>query len=133
MSVALALPTEAERIVEAWRAGVRSLPVLSPPCPGMISAGWPGVRAGMLAFLDTWGLDAVRMSFGTRALFGVHRLAAAYRVDSCGALVHVTWMPVAAIEPGVIWFANGLVSRGMTNPDESVPIWKFGGEPARAR
>ncbi|SFG65307.1 hypothetical protein [Methylobacterium gossipiicola] len=133
MSAALALPTEAKRIVEAWRAGVRSLPVLAPPCRGMTSAGWPGVRAGMLEFLDTSGLDAVRMGFGTRALFGVHRLAAALRVDSCGVLVMVTWVPIARMEPGVIRLANGLVSRGMTNPDESIPIWKFGDSPTRGR
>lgn len=94
----------------------------------MVGHGWPGVHAGMLDFLDTWGLEAVRLGFGTRALFGVHRLAAAYRVDSCGALVKVTWTSVVRMEIGAIYFANSLVNRGMTNPTESVPIWKFDGK-----
>lgn len=101
-----------ERIVAAWRAGVLKLSPEKPPCPGMIWAGWPGVHAGMLAFLDKHGVLVVQLGFGTRALFGVHRLAAALRVDSSGALVKVTWSPVATMEPGVIRFANSLVFRG---------------------
>jgi hypothetical protein len=86
----------------------------------------------MLSFLDERGIEAVYLGFGSRALFGVHRHAAALRVDSCGVLVMVTWVPIARMEPGVIRLANGLVSRGMTNPDESIPIWTFRGDPARA-
>jgi len=131
MNQDLRLAADPERIVAAWRAGVLKLSPDTPPCPGMIWSGWPGVHAGMLAFLDQRGAEAVRLGFGTRALFGVHRLAAALRVDSCGVLVMVSWVPIATMEPGVIRLSNGLVSRGMTNPDESIPIWTFGGDPAR--
>jgi len=126
MSAVAAAMADPECVVAAWRAGVLSVPSDTPPCAGMIWQGWPGVHAGMLSFLDERGIEAVHLGFGTRALFGVHRLAAALRIDSCGALVMVTWVPIARMEPGVIRLANGLVSRGMTNPDESIPIWKFG-------
>jgi hypothetical protein len=125
VSIAAALPTDAQRIVEHWRAGVLSVPPHYPPCQGMTAAGWPDVHAGMIEFLDTWGVEAVHLGFGTRALFGVHRLAAAFRVDATGALVNVNHMPVVMIEPSIIRFANGLVNRGMTNPAESIPLWDF--------
>ena len=111
MSAAVAMPTDAERIVDHWRAGVLSVPPHDPPCPGMTSAGWPGVHAGMIEFLDTWGVD---------------RDPSPRRCDprdSNGALVNVTHMPFSSIEPGIVRFPNGLVNRGMTNPVKSIPLW----------
>lgn len=136
MSAALAL-TDAQQLVASWRAGVLSLPEDRVPCPGMIwrEAGpngregvWRWVRKAMLAFLDEWGEDAARLGWSTEALFGVHRLAAAYRVDSTGALVVLyprRCIALCAREIHLERRGSVTVARGLTNPAESVAIWDF--------
>lgn len=136
MSAVLAL-TDAQQLADTWRIGVCSLPEDRVPCPGMIwtapgprgrSGVWPAVRKAMLAFIDEWGEDAARLGWSTEALFGVHRLAAAYRVDSVGALV--TLYPrrcVALCEREIQLERRGsiTVATALTNPADSVPIWLF--------
>ncbi|GAA0267408.1 hypothetical protein LNAOJCKE_3012 [Methylorubrum aminovorans] len=137
MSAALAL-TEFARLVASWRAGVLSLPEDCIPCPGMIwreaGAGgregvWFHVRKAMLDFLDEWGEPAADLGWGTEQIFGVHRLAAAVRADSTGALVTVFPRRVVAMcEREITLERRGSIQtfRGLTNPADSVPIWQFG-------
>lgn len=136
MTPALARTAE-HRLADSWRIGVCSLPDDRVPCDGMIwtapgprgrSGVWPAVRMAMLAFVDEWGVHAARLGWSTEALFGVHRLAAAYRADSTGALV--TLYPrrcVALCEREIHLERRGVttVARGLTNPAESVAIWDF--------
>lgn len=137
MSAALAL-TDSVRLVASWRTGVLSLPEDHIPCPGMIwreaGAGgregvWFHVRKAMLVFLDEWGEQAADLGWGTEQLFGVHRLAAAVRADSTGALVTVFPRRVVAMcEREITLERRGSIQtfRGLTNPADSVPIWLFG-------
>lgn len=138
MTAALAL-TAAQQLADSWRIGVCSLPDDRVPCPGMLwrEAGpngregvWRHVRRAMLAFLDEWGADAARLGWSTEALFGVHRLAAAYRSDSTGALVLLyPRRCVALCEREIHIERRGViqVARGLTNAAESVPIWDWRG------
>ncbi|MBI1690515.1 hypothetical protein [Methylorubrum sp. DB1722] len=137
MTAALAL-TDSARLVASWRAGVLSLPEDHIPCPGMIwrEAGangrdgvWYHVRKAMLGFLDEWGESAADLGWGAEQLFGVHRLAAAVRSDSTGALVTVFPRRVVAMcEREITLERRGSIQtfRGLTNPADSVPIWLFG-------
>ncbi|MFG7486319.1 hypothetical protein [Methylorubrum rhodesianum] len=137
MTAALAL-TDSARLVASWRAGVLSLPDDRIPCPGMIwrEAGeggregvWRWVRRAMIVFLDEWGEHAADLGWGAEQLFGVHRLAAAVRADSTGAMVTVFPRRVVAMcEREITLERRGSIQtfRGLTNPADSVPIWLFG-------
>ncbi|MGE7157588.1 hypothetical protein ACQKJ1_28230 [Methylorubrum rhodesianum] len=136
MSAALAL-SETARLVASWRTGVLSLPDDRIPCPGMIwreaGAGgregvWYHVRKAMLGFLDEWGEPAADLGWSAEQLFGVHRLAAAVRADSTGALVTVFPRRVIAMcEREITLERRGAIQtfRGLTNPEESLPLWMF--------
>ena len=136
MSAALAL-TDAQLLVASWRAGILSLPEDRIPCPGIIlrEAGphgrwgvWTAVRSMMLRFVDQWGEEAVALGWTTESLFGVHRLAGAYRADSTGVLVSVYPWRVVTMDDGTITLARGKtrsVFHGLTNPGESIPVWAF--------
>lgn len=136
MSAAFAL-TDPARLVASWRAGVLSLPDDRIPCPGMIwreaGAGgregvWYHVRKAMLGFLNEWGELAADLGWSAEQLFGVHRLAAAVRADSTGALVTVLPRRVVAMcECEITLERRGSIQtfRGLTNPKESLPLWMF--------
>ncbi len=136
MSAALAL-SEPQQLVATWRAGVLSLPDGRLPCPGLIwfepgprgrSGIWVGVRTMMLRFVEHWGEEAAALGWSTESLFGVHRLAGAARADSTGALVTLYPRKVVALdEHTVTTERNGVrqTFRGMPNPAESVPLWRF--------
>lgn len=139
MTAALAL-TDVARLVASWRAGVLSLPEHQVPCPGMIwiepgprgrPGVWRSVRRAMLAFLDDWGEAAAAFGWSTEELFGVHRLAGAYRTDSTGALVCLYPRRCIALcerEIHLDRIGGSVVvdRRPLTNPADSVPIWLFG-------
>lgn len=116
-------PTQA--LVDTWYAEIEAIDEWGIPCPGAVLHYWPKVRAYMLTFLDTWGEAAVDLGWTDIRLFGVHRVVAMYRVDSCGALVLVHPYVVEAMDAHHIHFTNGLVHRGMTNPADSIPLWEF--------
>ena len=139
MSAALAL-TDSARLVASWRAGVLSLPDDRIPCPGMIwiepgaqgrSGVWRSVRKAMLVFLDDWGQAAAEFGWSTEDLFGVHRLAGAYRVDSTGALVCLYPRRCIALcerEIHLDRIGGSVVvdRRPASTPPDCVPIWLFG-------
>lgn len=127
MTAALAL-TAAQQLADSWRIGVCSLPDDRVPCQGLFSSEWPGVRRAMMRFIDEWGADAARLGWSTEALFGVHRLAGTYRVDSTGALIMLRpYRCIGLCERELHLERRGsvLVARGLTNPAESVAIWDF--------
>ncbi|GEP00552.1 hypothetical protein [Methylobacterium haplocladii] len=138
MSAAIALSPE-QQVVAAWRAGVLSLSPDRIPCPGFIwtepgprgrTGVWTAVHRAMLAFLDEWGEEAVRLGWDTNGLFGVHRAAGALRVDSTGALVTVYPHRVVAMTGTEIVLGRKETRstfRGVTNPGDAIPLWEFKG------
>lgn len=127
MSAALAL-TDAQQLSDSWRIGVCSLREDRVPCDGVIGDAWIGVRRSMLRFVDEWGEHAARLGWSTEALFGVHRLAGAYRVDSVGALVNLYPRRCIALCVREIHLERRgsiTVATALTNPADSVPIWLF--------
>lgn len=82
----------------------------------------------MLLFVDEWGEAAADLGWSTEQLFGVHRLAAAVRADSTGALVTVFPCRVVAMCEREITLERHLsiqTFRSLTNPEESLPLWMF--------
>ena len=126
MSAARALaPSPSAALVDTWRAEIETLDPWVKPCQGAVLRHWPRARQAMLDFLDTWGETAVDLGWTETRLFGVHRLAAMDRVDSCGGVAFCFPTVVEAMDDRRIHFTNGLVHSGMTNPAESIPLWEF--------
>ncbi|GJD92900.1 hypothetical protein [Methylobacterium iners] len=123
-ALAYALGLEAETVA-IWRREIELIDSYKIPCPGQSWRHWPRVQAGMLLFLDDWGVAAIEAGWTDIGLFGVHRRMGAVRADSTGALVTFTPYQVEALASGEIHFVNGLVDRGLTNPAESIPLWSF--------
>lgn len=115
--------TDPEALVESWRAGLMSLDLRRPPAHGMRPGDWPAIHAAMLTFVETWGLAAAVAGWTTLELFGVHVGRGVIRVDSTGVLIGSNPVRVVALDPCVIRLASGNAGRGMTNSQESVPIW----------
>lgn len=126
MSAARALARSPARVlVDTWYAEIEALDPHVRPCQGAVMLHWPRARQSMLRFLSTWGETAIGLGWTDVRLFGVHRLAAMDRVDSCGGAVFCFPTVVAAIDDRHIHYANGLVYRPMSNPAESIPLWEF--------
>jgi hypothetical protein len=126
MSAALALArSPAQVLVGDWFAEIDALDPWVKPCQGAVLRHWPRARQSMLDFLDTWGETAVGLGWTDVRLFGVHRLAAMDRVDSCGGAAFCFPTVVEAMDAHHIHYANGLVHCGMTNPADSIPLWDF--------
>lgn len=126
MTAARALArSPAQVLVGDWYAEIEALDPHVRPCQGAVMLHWPRARKAMLRFLDTWGPVAIDLGWTDVRLFGVHRLAAMDRVDSCGGVAFCFPAVVEAIDAHHIHYTNGLVHRGMTNPAESIPLWEF--------
>lgn len=136
MTAAPAL-SPSEQVVASWRAGVLSLPEDRIPAPGLLwfepgprgrPGVWTAVRAAMLRFLDEWGAEAARVGWSTESLFGVHGVKGALRADSTGAMVSNYPYSVLALDASSIVLGRRgarLTFRGLTNPAESIPLWRF--------
>ncbi|WP_156453765.1 hypothetical protein [Methylobacterium sp. CCH5-D2] len=130
--------------VAAWGALVKALPSDRIPMAGFLWRApgapvddppvWPEVRRAMLVFLRDRGVEAVEHGWDAIGLFGVHRLAAAVRVDACGAMILLYPRTVVAISATeFVTERSGVrqTHRGVPNRAESVPIWEFAKAEAR--
>lgn len=124
-------------VVAEWTEGIKGLPDDRVPCPGLLwreygpngrDGVWTAVREMMLRFCRDWGDEAASLGWSTIDLFGVHRRAAALRIDSTGCLVSLYPMTVLALDERTITLGrrgSRLRGKRLTNPSESVPIWAF--------
>lgn len=108
-----------------WREALAGLSSDTAPCPGFRASEWPQVRSRALAFLDTFGPQAIALGWTAPRLFGVHPVAGIVRVDACGGLVLPIGGPIRAITATEIRFGH-LTYREKPGQPEGTPIWSFG-------
>lgn len=111
-----------------WRDGLARLDRWTPPCEGFRSGEWETVHRAVSHFMDHYAAEAAARGWGAIDLFGVHALAGAARVDSCGALMLPLLMNATALTADTITFGP-LVYRRRAMP-EAVLVWDLVGRNA---
>lgn len=109
-----------------WRDGLARLDRAAPPCPGFRSGEWDGLHRVIAHFMDHCAAEAFARGWAALDLFGVHRLAGAARVDSCGALMLPLLRNASALTAEAITFGP-LVYRRRPMP-EAVLAWDYAGD-----
>ena len=108
-----------------WRSALAAMSPERIPCPGYRPDEWARTLARALDFLDTFGPQAVALSWTAPRLFGVHPTAGIVRVDACGALALPGGSAVRAITATEVSFGH-LTHRERPGQPQGVPVWEFG-------
>jgi len=123
----------AETSFAAWRRGVERLGSIQKP-PSYPERAWSELLADAERFLERWGMQAGRLGWPARELFGCHRRAPFGRIQGMGLVLLLRGRELVALtaDEAVIRTATGAHQTYRRKPDDPLHptgrclVWELG-------